>query len=120
MPTLEEKNKNAVEAVNQLIALLERCKELGWASVFHPIKDALEAFENERAIRLYGNIPMPNMGGFLDLILCKENGHTIRDYDDDNKLLDKLNGVLSKTISNIRIYINYEKDRPLVKVPNGN
>ena len=54
MPTLEEKHENAVEAVNQLIALLERCKEYGWASKFYPIKDALEDLEYDRAIDLYG------------------------------------------------------------------
>ena len=120
MPTLEEKHENAVEAVNQLIALLERCKEYWWASKFYPIKDALEDLEYDRAIDLYGKIPMPNMGGFLDLILSDTNGHIVRDYDKDNKLLDKLRDAVSKTIGNLRVYINYELDKPLVKVPNGN
>ena len=63
---------------------------------------------------------MPNMGGFLDLILSDTNGHIVRDYDKDNELLDKLRCAVSKTIVNLRVYINYELDKPLVKVPNGN
>ncbi len=120
MPTLEEKHNNAIEAINQLIALLERCKEYGWASEFYPIKDALEDMDYDKAIDLYGPIPMPNMGGFLDLILSDINGHLVRDYDKDNELLNKLRDAVSRTISNLRVYINYELDKPLIEVPKGN
>lgn len=119
MPTLEEKHNNAIEAINQLIALLERCKEYGWVSEFYPIKDALEDMDYDKAIDLYGQIPMPNMGGFLDLILSDINGHLVRDNDKDNELLNKLRDAVSRTISNLRVYINYELDKPLVEVPKG-
>jgi hypothetical protein len=119
MPTLQEKKENAIDAVGQLIALLERCREYGWASKFIPIKDALEDHDFDKAIYLFSCIPMPNMGGFLDLILSAQNGHLIRNYEEDNALLEKFRGLVSKTISNLRLYLSYEIDRPLVKIPRG-
>lgn len=119
MPTLQEKKENAIDAVGQLIALLERCRVSGWAATFIPIKEALEYLDFHQAIYLYSCIPMPNMGGFLDLVLSEQNGHVIRNYEEDNALLVKLGGVVSKTISNLRLYLSYEIDRPLVDVPRG-
>lgn len=119
MPTLREKKENAIAAVAQLVALLERCREFGWASRFTPIKDALEELDFNKAVHLYADIPMPNMGGFLDLILSEQNGHVVRNQDEDNALLEKLRGAVSKTIGNIRLYTTHEIDRPLVEVPRG-
>lgn len=117
MPTLQEKKENAIDAVGQLIALFERCHVVGWAATFIPIKDALDDLDFHKAIYLYSCVPMPNMGGFVDLVLSEQNGHVIRNYEEDNALLEKLRGVVSKTISNLRLYLNYEIDRPLVEVP---
>lgn len=86
----------------------------------HPIKDALEDLDFDKAIFLYSRIPMPNMGGFLDLILSEQNGLLIINYEEENALLEKLRGVSSKTISNLRLYLTYEIDRPLADVPRGN
>ncbi|MBJ6802675.1 hypothetical protein [Geomonas propionica] len=119
MPILQAKKENAIDAVSQLIALLERCREYGWASKFIPIKDALVDLDFDKAIHLYSRIPMPNMGGFLDLILSERNGHLVRSYDEDNALLEMLRGVVSQAIGNLRLYLSYEIDRPLVKVPRG-
>ena len=119
MPTLEQKTENAIDAVNQLIVLLERCREYNWASKFYPIKDALDALDYDKAIELFSRIPMPNMGGFLDLIISDINGHRVRDYEQDNELLNQLRGSVSETIGNLRAYLNYEIDKQLVSVPKG-
>lgn len=117
MPSLEEKSENAFEALTQLIAHLERCNEYTWAGRFYPVKEAIESFEFEKAIRLYKLIPMPNMGGFLDLVLCKENGHNVQSYAEANELLGKLQGAVSKSIGNLRVYIEYQIDHELLNVP---
>ena len=36
------KRQNSLEAVRELIALLERCNAFNWAGKFHNVKDALE------------------------------------------------------------------------------
>ncbi len=119
MPTLQEKTENAIDAVTQLVALLERCREFRWASKFIPIKDALEDLDFDKALFLYSRIPMPNMGGFLDLILAEINGHQIRSYEEDNAVLDQLRGAVSKTFGNLHLYLSKEIDYPLVAVPRG-
>lgn len=118
MPSLEEKSANAIEALTQLIAHLEQCNEYGWASRFYPIREAVENLEYDKAIRLFKLIPMPSMGGFLDLILCKENGHDVQNYTEANELLGKLRGAVSKSIGNLRVYIEYQIDHELVRVHN--
>jgi len=118
MPTLKLKNKNAIDAVTQLVFLLERCKEYNWAEHFYPILDALKELDYDRAIELYRQIPMPNMGGLLDLYLCDSNGHTIRDLHKDNKLLIEIRGAVSVSLGNLEIYLKNETDRPLVHIPN--
>ena len=84
MPTLEEKANNALEAVNQLITLLERCGEGNWASEFRPVETALKTAlkdnkdnKYKKAIDLYGSVPKPAVGSFPDLILCDDNGHKV-------------------------------------------
>jgi hypothetical protein len=99
--------------------LLERCGELNWAARIYPILDSLEACDLDNAVANYEKIPRPNMGGFLDLVLSRENGHTVRDYDGDNQLLDALRGALAKTIANLRVYLKHELDHPLVSIPDA-
>ena len=119
MDKLEVKRQNSLQAVTELIVLLERCKEFNWASKFYPVKDALSDYDLDKAITSYRHIPMPNMGGFLDLILCKENGHTVRNEEIDNKLLISIGGALSQTISNLEVYITKKTDKEEVIIPNG-
>jgi len=84
------------------------------------VKDALSDYDLDKAISSYKSIPMPNMGGFLDLILCKENGHTVRDKEIDNNLLINLGSSLSQTINNLEIYMTRKIDKAEVKIANGN
>ena len=120
MDRIEVKRQNSLEAVRELIALLERCNAFNWAGKFHNVKDALEAYDLDKAITSYKRIPMPNMGGFLDLILCKENGHNVRDRDVDNELLITIGSALSQAMYNLDVYINKKVDKNEVIVPNGN
>lgn len=117
MPSLDEKVDNAISATAALIKFLEHRQEFGWADRFYPILHALKSYELDQAIRLYKSIPMPNMGGFLDLVISEQNGHNVKDYEKDNKLLGECHGAVSKSIGNIRVYIQYELDHPLVEVP---
>jgi len=119
MPDLGQKVENASQAVRALIALLERCRENSWAAHFYPIADALEACEIDKAIALFELIPMPNMGGFLDLVLSEQNGHEVRDYEQDNNLLNACRSSVSKTIGNLRVFVEYELDYPTVEVPDA-
>lgn len=118
MATLEEKVENSRQAVSQLITLLDRCGEQNWASKFVPVQDHLENWDLDQAIAAYGRIPMPNMGGFLDLILCELNGHSVRDEHQDNELLQQARGALSKSLKNLEVYMKHEIDHPLVVIPN--
>jgi len=120
MDRLEAKRLNCLEAVTELLALLERCKAFNWAGRFHAVKDALSDYDLDKAISLYKSIPMPNMGGFLDLILCKENGHSVRDKEIDNKLLINLGSSLSQTISNLEIYMTKKIDKARLRLGRAN
>jgi hypothetical protein len=119
VPSLDEKRENAIAAAKAMITLLERCREFDWAARIYPILDSLEAYDLDNAVARYAEIPMPNMGGFLDLVLSQENGHIVRDYNGDNQLLDAIRGALGKTIANLRIYIKHEFDHPLVAIPDA-
>lgn len=119
MPTLEEKCANAIDAVDQMIVLLERCSEKGWSGRFRAIRNALTAGDLAWAIQQWSQTPMGTMGGLLDLILCVENGHTVRDLNSDNELLGKLVGCVSQTLANIRVFTDYKIDKPIVHVPSG-
>ena len=119
MSTLDAKRQNAIAAARALITLLERCRVQGWPSYIYPILDALNEYELDRAIHLYKVIPMPNMGGFLDLVLSEQNGHSVRDYDRDNELLEETRGALGKSIGNLRVFMEYELDHPLVHIPDA-
>jgi hypothetical protein len=119
VPSLDEKRENAIAAAKSMITLLERCGASAWAARMYPILNSLEARDLDDAITRYKEIPMTGMGGFLDLILSEEGGHTIRDYDADNKLLERTRGALGKTIGNLRVCLKYEFDRPLVTIPDA-
>jgi hypothetical protein len=82
----------------------------------YPVLDALKQYSIERAIRIYRNIPRLNMGRFLDVVLCMENGHAVWDYWRNNRLLDAARGALGTSIRNLRLNIKHELDSPLVDV----
>ena len=119
MPTLEDKRQNAIDASRALITLLVRCGELHWPARIHRILDELTDYKLDDAIDCYQAIPMGSMGGLLDLILCTENGHTVRNADADNALLGAAIGALGKTIGNLRVYMRHELDHPLVPIPDA-
>jgi hypothetical protein len=119
VPSLDQKTQNAIDASQALIDLLVRCGELHWPARIHRIRDALQDYELDRAVSVYESLPMGGMGGLLDLYLCKENGHTIRDVAADNKTLGAAIGALGKSIGNLRVYMQYEIDNPLVTVPDA-
>jgi hypothetical protein len=60
---------------------------MGWAAVFAEIENALAAKDEASAVQLFTSIPMVNMGGFLDLYLCRDNGHETSDPALDNDLV---------------------------------
>ena len=68
-------------------------------------------------VAAYGRIPMPNRGGFLDLILCELNGYSVRDEDKDDELLRQARGALSKSLKNFEVFMRYEIDYFLTEIP---
>jgi len=119
VPSLDEKRENAIAAAKAMLTLLERCREFDWAARFYPVLDSLEAYDLNNAVARYEEIPFANMGGFLDLLLCKENGHTVRDVDSDNQLLGSIRAALTLAIANLVVYLKNQLDQPLVAVPDA-
>ena len=52
------------------------------------------------------------------LYISKQNGHNAEDYEAENKLLEQCRGAVSKSIGNLRVYMQYQLNHPLVQVPN--
>jgi hypothetical protein len=119
MNDLEQRVENALDATKELIAFFVRVRELHWPAHFHPIADALIALDIDRATQLYERIPKVNMGGLLDLFICKQNGHATQDEARDNQLYLRLVGQLSTTLDNLHQYVTKEICRPLIAIEKG-
>jgi hypothetical protein len=119
MNELEARVENALDATKELIVFFVRVRELQWPAHFHPIADALAALDVDKAIQMYERIPKVNMGGLLDLFICKQNGHTTQDETRDNQLYLRLVGQLSTTLDNLHQYTTREIFRPLVAIEKG-
>ena len=117
----KEKTDNVIEAIDQLVALLHRCDAAKgvWDRYFLAVKNKLLDGDLDLAFEAYDQIPMPNMGGFTDLVLTTGNGHTVRDAKTDNELLVELTRTVDLTVHFLRIYSTRRIMHPKLDIPNG-
>jgi hypothetical protein len=66
------------------------------------VERAIASSDASGAIRLFDAVPMANMGGFLDLYVCPENGHRTKEPSLDNGILMALHENLSQSIKRLR------------------
>ena len=108
---LEEKRCNAIAVHEDLVRFLNDHGLSRWPQYFVEIIEALKAAAFDKAISLDKAIPRANMGSFGDFNIKGVNEET--DRDALAKFLF-LSGAQRKTITNIRVYREYELDHALV------
>lgn len=109
MTNLQEKAQITIQAVEDLVKLLDRCQARHWSAKFQSILAALLESNHQLAINKFKEIPMVNMGGFLDLILCEENGHIIRNLQEDNDLLQSFSGEVLTSFDDLESFLSTEQ-----------
>jgi hypothetical protein len=108
---LEEKKGNAIAVHEDLVRFLYDHGLSRWPQYFVEIIQALKAAEFDEAISLDKAIPRSNMGSFGDFNVKGVDEET--DGDALAKFLF-LSGAQRKSITNIRVYREYELDHALV------
>lgn len=101
---LESKVRNAAEVTRAFSAFLEGVKLLGWAQRFVRIAERLEAQDVSGALHLQKQERFNGPGSLSDVML------------DDQQVFDRLWGAQSRTMGNLRLYVDYGKDRPPVVI----
>lgn len=108
---LQSKRDNAIVILEQLIAFLDAHDLGGWSPRLREIIDALHCNKDRAAIAIEKAIPRANMGSFGDFYI---NGIDDESDGDAEQRFLKLNGAAGKSIANIRLYLDYEMNRPLI------
>src|SRR5262245_4489392 len=101
-PDIDQALLPAWQAASLLAQFLESRKVTGWARTFGGVERAIASGNVAEAIRQLDAVPMANMGGFLDLIICRENGHRTSDPDLDYSILMALHENLQGKIEALR------------------
>lgn len=102
-PILVAKLRNAYEATQVFVRTLEAEGQSRWAENFRKVASLLESGEAKAAVQLHQSNRSTGMGSLSDIY--PENGH-----------FEKHWGQCSAAIGNIRLYLEYGIDRPLVEV----
>lgn len=102
-PDLGAKLRNAAEATRSFVRALEVEGQRGWAEHFSKIASLLEAGEARAAVELYQSKQRGGVGSLSDIY--PEDGHFERHWSQ-----------CSTAIGNVRLYLEYGIDRPLVEV----
>ena len=106
---LQPKRDDAISRINALAEFLDQHGLDGWADRFREIAHALHRGDDKMAIALDKAIPRGGMGSLTDIYI----GHGTDDGELD-RAFRALAGNASRCVSNIRLYLDYEMDRPLV------
>lgn len=106
---LQAKRDDAVSRINALAAFLVQHELEGWADRFREVAKALQRGDDKIAIALDKAIPRGGMGSLTDIYIG--NGTDDGELD---RVFHSLVGDASRCVSNIRLYLDYEMDRPLV------
>ncbi len=87
-----------VARLQELILFLERYNEKSWSKYFIGIKEQLENGNRQGVLTL--SQMRGGMGSFSDLVICKINGHEIREEDEakvNEELIQLAEGVFTQT-----------------------
>ena len=98
----EERRIAALNATKAFSGFLRSKGIEGWAKRYEVISTALEEGNIQHAISQENHIPKGGMGGLTDLYICKENGHTTDNPEQDNNLLMQHIGLVSQAFSQLR------------------
>ena len=101
-PDIDRTLLPAWHAASLLVRFLESRKVTGWARTFSEVEQVIASGDAAEAIRLFDAVPMVNMGGFLDLFICRENGHRTLEPSLDNGMLMALHENLRGKIEALR------------------
>jgi hypothetical protein len=101
-PPVDRAYLPAWNAASLLTRFLESRRVAGWAETFGAVERALASGDAADAIRLFDGVPMAHMGGFLDLVICRENGHRTSEPGLDNGLLLVLHDNLKRELDVLR------------------
>ena len=106
---LQSKRADAISRINALVTFLDQHDLAGWGDRFRKIVSELQRGNDRMAITLDKAIPRGGMGSLTDIYI----GHGTDDGELDREF-HRLTGDASRCIANIRLYLDYEMDRPLV------
>jgi hypothetical protein len=95
-----EKIQNAIEATSAFVSTLRAENLAHWQTRFEEIETALRSGDAPLAIRLDQQILVGGMGSLSD------------HYAENQREFDQRWGACSKSIANLRIYLEFEIDRP--------
>ena len=107
---IQTKAQNAIEACDLLAEFLDTHGLGSWSPRFRDISEALKIDDYNKAIRLEKEIPRGGMGSFGDFYVDAKSGE--EEWEAQSKFIF-LSGSQSKTITNLRVYFEYNKDNPL-------
>ena len=98
---LENKFKNAKDALDIVIAELKSIDSGNWIKYFLEMEQCISQKNVECLVNARDAVPMVNMGGFLEFL-------------EVHPALSKAHNNLSTTIGNLKIYHRYQVSRELV------
>jgi hypothetical protein len=101
-PPADRKYLAAFTAAGLLTRFLESRRVTNWVPQFEAVERALANGEAAEAIRLFDSIPLAHMGGFLDVVICRQNGHRTSEPALDNGILLALHENLMNKIGTLR------------------
>ena len=106
---LHSKRADAISRIDALASFLDEHDLPGWADRFRNIVMELRRGDDRAAIALDKAIPRGGMGSISDIYV----GHGT-DGGELDRVFHRLVGDSSRCIANIRLYLDYEMDRPLM------
>lgn len=110
---LSKKKENAITVLNAFADCLDSHKRETFSPAFRKMAKAIEQGDMQRAIELDNNTRRGGMGALNDFYICDTDG----EYDAAaDARFKQLSSAASTVITNIRLYLSYEKDRPLVDI----
>ena len=107
---LQSKRADAISRIDALAAFLDEHELSGWADRFRNVAIELRRGDDRAAIALDKAITRRGMGSLSDICV----GHGTDDGGELDRVFHRLVGDSSRCIANIRLYLDYEMDRPRV------
>ena len=110
---LSKKKENAIAVLNAFADCLDSHRHEAFSPAFRDMAKAIDQGGMKRAVELDKNTRRGGMGSLSDIYICDADG----EYDASaDARFSQLSSAASTVITNIRLYLSYEKDRPLVDI----